>query len=338
MVKVRNKHRFVKYKCIWYGTGWPAFNFEYSKLKIMETHAITLPASHYRALEKIVTALIEKWDTQYIICFGSVEEYRTTTSCFGNSNDKNAVRYYLLMITTENHRMEHQVQDFINTHHPEVNVTIAVHGLESVTHAVNQGSRFYATACQYGMQLYSKSGLRLDLNYHSINPVTKVAKAEKNYHHYYEMALGFWQGAENSFETGYYAVCVFMLHQAVEHACKALIRVFTAYQCDMHNISRLLDHCALFSDKLAYALPRRTDEDKRLFALLRDGYSETRYNVNYTVKAADADALLTGVKELLNVTEELGLAKIVQYQQEADQAAPVIHVTSDINNPLPYAG
>ncbi|CAM3715907.1 HEPN domain-containing protein [Mucilaginibacter galii] len=304
----------------------------------METHAITLPASHYRALEKIVTALIEKWDTQYIICFGSVEECRTTTSCFGSSNDHNAVRYYLLMITTETQRMEHQVQDFINTHHPDVNVTIAVHGLESVTHAVNQGSRFYATACQYSMQLYSKSGLRLDLNYHSINPATKLAKAEKSYHHYYEMALGFWQGTENSFETRYYAVCVFMLHQAVEQACKTLIRVFTAYQCDMHNISRLLDHCALFSDKLAYALPRRTDEDKRLFALLRDGYSETRYNVNYVVKDADADTLLTRVKELLNVTEELGLAKILQYQNEADQAAPTIHITSEINNPLPYAG
>jgi HEPN domain-containing protein len=314
------------------------FNFEYSKLKNMETHAITLPASHYRALEKIVTALIEKWDTQYIICFGSVEEDRTTTSCFNISNGNNAVRYYLLMITTENHRIEHQVQDYINTHHPDTNVTIAVNGLEFVTHAVDKGSRFYATACQFGMHLYSKSGLRLDLNYHSINPLTKLAKAEKQYHHHCELALGFWQGAENSFELKYYAISVFMLHQAVEHACKALIRVFTAYRCEMHNINRLLEHCALFSDKLAYAMPRRTDEDKRLFALLKDGYSDTRYNVNYTVTDVDADTLLTRVKDLLNVMEELGLSKIMQYRDEADQAAQSINVTSDTNNFLPYAG
>jgi len=303
----------------------------------METHAITLPASHYRKLEKIVTALIEKWDTHYIICFGCVEESKATTSCFPGSNNEGSARYYLLMITTEDHRIENQVQDYVDTHYPEVSITFAVHGLKQVTHGVNQGSRFYAVACRYGMQLYSRSGLCLDLNYHQINPATTLVNAEERYHHHYGLALGFWQSAGHSFETEYYSIAVFLLHQAVEHACKALVRVYTAYHYEMHNIGRLLDLCLLFSDELSHALPRRTDEDKRLFALLRDGYSKTRYDYNFVVKSADADTLLTRVKELLDVTEKLGLATIVEYRTQAQEAAIAHNPSTDINTQTPYA-
>ncbi|QJD97178.1 HEPN domain-containing protein [Mucilaginibacter robiniae] len=304
----------------------------------MQTHAITLPASHYRTLEKVVTALVEKFDTQYIICFGCAEQRKVMTSCFIPPSDQSYARYYLLMITTQTQRMEHQVQDFADSHFPDCHLTLAVHGLESVTKAVNQGSRFFATACQYGMQLYSRSGLRLDLSYHHINPLTTLARAETKYHHHYGLALGFREAAACSFESQHYGICVFMLHQAVEHACNALIRVFTGYRTEMHNLSRLMDHCLIFSDQPDYALPRKTKEDLRLFKLLRDSYSDARYDDKYVVSAADVEILLNRVRELLEVTEELSLQRLVLYGKEAEEAETAINLTTQLNTPMPHAG
>jgi HEPN domain-containing protein len=304
----------------------------------MKTHAITLPASHYRTLEKIVTALVEKYDTQYIICFGCAEQRTVTTSCFISPGEQNCARYYLLMIITQTQRMEHQVQDYVDSHFPDCHLTLAVHGVESVTKAVNQGSRFFATACQYGMQLYSRSGLRLDLPYHTVNPATTLARAETKYHHHYDLALGFFKNAGYSFGSQHYGICVFMLHQAVEHACNALIRVFTGYRTEMHNLTRLMDHCLLFSEQPEYALPRRTTEDRRLFKLLRDSYSDARYNDKYIVSAADADILLNRVRELLEATEELSLQRLVLYGKEAEEAETAINLVPQLNTPMPYAG
>jgi HEPN domain-containing protein len=216
-------------------------------------------------------------------------------------------------------------------------VSLAVHGLESVTQAIHQGSRFYSVVCQYGIQLYAKNGLRLDLPYHQMNPATTLDKGSKNYHHCYGLALGFWDSAGSSYEAQNYAICVFLLHQTVEHACKALIKLFTAYRCEMHNLSRLLDLCLIFSDKLSDALPRKTDEDRRLFALLRNSYREARYKDDYKVCESDADTLLTRVKDLLDATELLGLARITEYEKKAAEATAEINVQTDINTQLPYA-
>ena len=304
----------------------------------METHTIHLPARHYRELEKIISALVTQYDPHYIICFGCVEVSRSSASCFTGVNEQRSSVYFLLMITSETYRMEHQVQDYVTSHFPESNVSLAVHGLESVTQAIHQGSRFYSAVCQYGMQLYSKTGLRLDIAYHQMNPATTLAKGSKNYHHRYGLALGFWDAAGSSYEAQNYAICMFLLHQTVEHACKALIKLFTAYRCEMHNLSRLLDLCLIFSDKLSDALPRKTDEDKRLFALLRNSYSEARYKDDYKVSESDADTLLTRVKDVLDTTELLGLARITEYEQKAAEATAEIIVQADINTQMPYAG
>jgi hypothetical protein len=79
----------------------------------METHAIHLPARHYRELEKIISALVTQYDPQYIICFGRVEASRSSVSCFTGVHEQQSSVYYLLMITTDSYRMEHQVQDYV---------------------------------------------------------------------------------------------------------------------------------------------------------------------------------------------------------------------------------
>jgi len=214
------------------------------------------------------------------------------------------------MITTEATRIEHEVQDYVNRLFDKAGITIIVHGLETVTNAISQGNRFFTAVCRDGMQLYTANGLRLNMDYPDLNPATTQAKAEKHYYHRYAMALGFMEAAEECLEKEYYNNAIFMLHQAVEQACIAMIRVFMAYRSDMHNLSRLLNLCGCFSGEPAALFPRKTPEDQRLFQLLLKSYSDARYKDEYKVTRQDAEILCTLVRALIELTEELCIDRI----------------------------
>ena len=102
-VKVRNNRRFVKYNQKWFGTPYAVCNFEYSKRNPMQYCPITLPSSHYMMLERIMTALLRKHDTQYIICFGWIAQCKIATHYFAKSCERNFtldLQWVLLMRTS----------------------------------------------------------------------------------------------------------------------------------------------------------------------------------------------------------------------------------------------
>jgi hypothetical protein len=119
------------------------------------------------------------------------------------------------MITTDITRIEHEVQDYVNNFFEKATITIVVHGMETVTNAIAQGSRFFTAVCRDGMQLYSANGLRLNIDYPNLNPATTFSKAQKHYYHRFGMALGFLESAGVCYDNGFYSNCMFELHQAV---------------------------------------------------------------------------------------------------------------------------
>ncbi|WP_295795920.1 HEPN domain-containing protein [Mucilaginibacter sp.] len=276
----------------------------------MERKHINLSPFQCRELEEIITPLVSQYQTEYILCFGCLNDTKSAASCFIEEIKQSNTHYFLLMVTTEPTRIEHEVQDYVNNHFEQAAITIIAHGLETVTNAVSQGNRFFNVVCREGMQLYTASGLRLNLGYPNLNPATTLATAEKHFYHRYQMALGFMEAPGDCFEKAYYDNTVFMLHQAVEQACITMIGVFMAYRSDKHNLTRLLNLCLCFSGEPAAIFPRKTGEDQRLFQLLLKSYSEARYRDEYNVSSQDADILCTQVRALITLTEELCIDQI----------------------------
>jgi HEPN domain-containing protein len=266
-------------------------------------------------LRDLVKRITDHYKTEQIICFGSVKEAKSIHSCFMEDSDKENLHYFLLMITTETTRIEHQVQDFVNGIIQDASVTILAHGMETVANALKQGSRFFTTVCRDGFYLYSSNGPNLLMGCPPLNPITTHLKAEKHYHHRYGMALGFMEAADNCFEKGYFNNTVFMLHQAVEQSCIAMIRVFMAYRSDIHNLSRLLKLCLCFSSEPQNVFSTNTAEEQRLFRLLEKSYSDARYRDGYKVDDTDAKMLLAKVSAFIELTERLCLERLSEYRQ-----------------------
>jgi uncharacterized protein len=287
----------------------------------MEQQNYFLSAHHFKEIGQIITALVEHYKPMYIICFGCLNDLKTANSCFIGLSQEEETHYFLLMVTTEVTRIEHDVQSYVNSHFNGVKITIIVHGLEIVSNAIAQGSRFFITTCKTGLLLYSANGLRLDFDYPNLNPATTLAKAEKHYRHRYNMAVGFVEAAGECLDKEFYNNTVFMLHQAVEQACIAMVRVFIAYRSDMHNLIRLLHLCRCFSDEPLEVFPLKTDADRNLFQLLLKSYSDARYRDEYNISAEDAGLLWTRVKALVELAGALCTGKINEYRKTAEEFA-----------------
>jgi hypothetical protein len=69
----------------------------------MQYQPINLHSSHYRILERILTALVGKYDTQYILCFGWAAQCKIAAHCFASSCERNFtsdLQWVLLMRTS----------------------------------------------------------------------------------------------------------------------------------------------------------------------------------------------------------------------------------------------
>lgn len=299
-------------------------SFDQESKRTMETNAVILGAGQCRQLDEVITSLINQYEVEYIICFGCINHNKTAMSCFAGTIRQSGDRYFLLMLTTSTNRIEHDVQDYVNRHFDKADITMLVHGLETVREAVAQGSRFFNVVCRDGMQVYSKSGLRLNLDLHSLDVTVTLEKAERHFFHRFTRAVGFMEAATNCLTKSYYANAIFMLHQAVEQACITLIRVHLAYRSDFHNLSRLLDLTLCFSGEPSVLFPRKTAEELRLFQLLLKSYSDARYRDHYDVAGQDAEVLCSQVKAFIDLTETLCTYRINQLRSQVMESVEPI--------------
>ncbi len=109
---------------------------------------------------------------------------------------------------------------------------------------------------------------------------------------------------------------VYHLHQACESFYYAIRLVHTLKNSKQHDLPYLVASVKKYSEELPKVFPRDTDEEKRLFKLLRAGYVEARYNYQFKVTKEDIDALIPKVILLKDVTRNVCMEKINTYEKE----------------------
>lgn len=82
-----------------------------------------------------------------------------------------------------------------------------------------------------------------------------------------------------------------------------------------HNLSKLLASVRKYSDKFEKIFPRKTDEEKRLFTLLKSAYVEARYNPKFVVTKNDIDSLFPIVNQLFDLVKEIYKERIEEYKK-----------------------
>jgi HEPN domain-containing protein len=290
----------------------------------MKNYPIEISKGQQKELQEIAKVLTCQYQIEKIICFGTLSSHETVNTCFAEPESSLKNAYYLLVLTTEIKRIEYTIQDYISSLFP--GVFIVAHGLATVIEAVHKRDRFFTEACLNGLLVYTSDGFTMVPEVASENISVDYSKDEEAFTRMYSMASGFMECAYECYEKEFYNNVAFLLHQAVEQACRGLIRLYTGYRSDFHNIDRLLCLCSCFSAEPAKLFKRHFKEEKRLFRVLAGSYTEARYRDNYQIIDHDADLLCTLVKAFLDLTMELSLKvphKVTARTTVEEQAAVV---------------
>jgi HEPN domain-containing protein len=271
----------------------------------MKKNPIKLVEEQKRELQEIAKVLTSNYQIEKIICFGALTSLTAADTCFIEPEHSLKNTYYLLVLTTDSKRIEYVIQDFINSHFP--GVFIIAHGLSTVMEAVYKNDRFFVDACLNGELVYTSDGFTMIPEFDHEIIEKSYSKDREAFSRMFSMASGFMECAYECYEKEFYNNVAFLLHQAVEQACRGLIRLYTGYRADIHNIDRLLFLCECFSAEPGRLFKRYFKEEMRLFRVLAGSYTEARYRDNYKVIDHDADQLCTLVKAFLDLTIELSL-------------------------------
>jgi hypothetical protein len=261
-----------------------------------------LSLAQQQALKEVIAGLVERYQPVWICCFGHRLSQHLVMNCFDGGISTSCSHYFLLMVTPGRLRLEHEAQDYLNSHFPELDLTLLVHGEETVVEQLQTGNWFFNRVLSLAEKCYSKDGRWL----HAPLPETNELAASNTYFIYrLEMAKGFYKGAQAMAAADYTNVALFLLHQCTEQAFSAMIRVFLNYRSDIHNLGRLMKLCLCFTSMPLEVFPQHSDADKFLFSLLQRSYSETRYRDGFEVKRDDFLLLQLRVKTLLDRMELL---------------------------------
>ena len=271
----------------------------------MEKEDLSQAFEQHPELNSVIKKLTEKFDPIKIICFSKMESKVRSKGFFKDFKEVSISHYHLLMITEDSARIEHAVQDFVNFHFTDGTITILVHGIGIVQELTGKHHPFFCSVLGKGQLLYSKDGLFVASSIPQSDPKKTYEKALEHYNCRYSTAKAFHSSAKNALEEENYNIALFLMHQAVEQACIAMISVHLFYKSNIHNIDRLLKLTLCFSDKPSLVFRRNTKEDLRLFGILQSCYSMARYEDNYKVEINDAYKLILLVDDFLKVGEGL---------------------------------
>lgn len=185
--------------------------------------------------------------------------------------------------------------------------------ISKLNDALTMGRYFYVEIVAKGIMLYDSGECQLakpgELDYAEIKKI-----AEEYYDDKFSDGLDFFKGANFYYQEENYHMTAFMLHQATESFLKTIPLVYILYGYKEHDLQFLIEKCKPYTLELAKVFPCDTDEEKRLFDLLRRAYLEARYNKkNFIVTKADIDALVPKIELLRDIVEKVCEERIAEY-------------------------
>ncbi|MDD5597068.1 MAG: HEPN domain-containing protein [Victivallaceae bacterium] len=268
-----------------------------------------------RAVTEIITEMI---DAEFIILFGSyargdwvedkyvgndgiLYEYKSDYDLLIVVKDLAKYRYkgYRDKITGKILRMLHR----------DIYLSIIMHSVDEVKAAIKRGNYFFCDIKKEGIQLYSSRRFRLPA-VKELKPKQRLSNAKRNFTDWFESANEFYWGYESYFNRKSYKIAAFQLHQATENFYHTVVLVFTGYKPKLHDLEILGIQVDRLSPEFKGIFPKNTDEEKRLFKLLKQAYIRARYDMGYTITQEELEYLAERVKLLQAITEKVCEEKI----------------------------
>jgi len=186
--------------------------------------------------------------------------------------------------------------------------------IKSLNRQLEEGRYFYTQLKKEGIVLYDSGNFKLarrrKLNYKEVQQ-----QAQEYFDVKFKEADFFFDDAKINYQKERYKRASFYLHQACENYYHAIRLSFTLRNPKQHNLSKLSTAIRRYSKELTFVFPCNTEEEKRLFELVKAAYVEARYNTKFIVTKEDIETLVPKVELLRDITKHICEQKIEEYGQ-----------------------
>ena len=286
----------------------------------MKTGIDHLPAVRQSEIQKIVDAVRQRFPAEMIILFGSfargdwVEDRYTEDGILYEYKSDYDI---LVVVDTEviaikkesNKRWQNKLRRDTDL---ETTLSVIFHGIDYLNAEIENGNYFFMDILHEGIMLYDSGKFSLSAP-KPLNSADRKHKAGLYFDKWIRGADEFMIDYNNAFVRGSYDQAAFLLHQATERLYTSLILVYTDYKPKTHDLEKLYRQICKLDSRFKTIFPRTTEEEERLFQLLKKAYIDSRYKLDYKVTKEDLEYLSERVKTLRDLTRQACKEKIESF-------------------------
>lgn len=190
--------------------------------------------------------------------------------------------------------------------------SIIYHTFSYVRGMIGEGQYFFADIKRDGAYLYRTNKHRLG-SIKTLTPEQRKQIAEDDFKQWFKSARNFYGFYEVGLKKRQYKEAAFLLHQAVERFYSAVTLVFVNYRFRIHDIELLGVKAVSYNPEFAKAFPAETEEQRKVFLLLKKAYIDARYKKSYRITRKQLEYLAKRVKVLQRLTKKICKAKIESF-------------------------
>lgn len=231
-------------------------------------------------LQILSNIIIESISTSGIYCFGEKKQSQTVQNPFQKTTsiEEEHTHFYLLVFANEYiTNAVADISDIIKTKtEGRYTVTLLIHKAISVQYYTSHKLHFFHKVLKEGYVVYEHHTVPPNIAFDE-TPKCNISYMRNHWNNRNKIAETF-LGIENQLDdTNTEIIQEVMLHTVVEQTCLGLIDVFLGYRPDHFSLGYLFDLCEVFCSLTSDIFPRTTEEDKKLFALLKTNPSSLRW-------------------------------------------------------------
>jgi HEPN domain-containing protein/predicted nucleotidyltransferase len=280
-----------------------------------------LPKQKQDELEIIRDIILEKVpDVRMIVLFGSYarDEWVEDTHLEGHVTHVYESDFDILVATkskkvAEDPKVHDTVEQNINaTGKVDTPYGLIYHTFSYVKQMITEGHYFFTDIQKEGIYLFRTQKHKIGA-IKTLTPQQRKATAEQEFKKWFKSAKEFYITYDLVLKEGFYKKAAFMLHQAAECFYSAVTLVFVNYRFRTHDLHRLGTKAVSYNGEFAKVFPRETDEQRKLFNLLKKAYVDARYKKSYKITKKQLEYLAKRIKLLQRLTKKICKEKIESF-------------------------
>ncbi len=276
-----------------------------------------LPRTKQEELQQLTDVLGASKEVEMVILFGSYARGEHVEDTYVEKGILYEYKsdYDLLVVTRHddlvaNIKLETKVNETLrDTGRVKTPISLIFHSGKHLNQALREGSYFFQDIKKEGIRLYDTGRVNLQ-NPKKLTAEEAKRKAQGYFDQWFESANHFLDDFESNLKKERLHKAAFELHQATERYYTTILLIYTDYRPKEHDLERLnlrVKNC----DPRFAVFPQGTDEEKRLFELLRRAYVDARYKMEeYSISRGELEYLAEKVEGLKGVVEKLCGEKI----------------------------